>query len=213
MIYRIALILLLISFPVLNLRQTRNSSRKGQDFRISKLHPTVYLTFERTGKREPEYSEESDKGIWLRLHNNTRWPLLLDAYGAGGKAFSKGNEHEIGMFYGVEKIPEPKGQITILPSDIPLSNDTGDKNSKATKTGESEYHDCELPASNWCHVCSRIELGPGKSLLFSLPRETLCDNLMIYIVYEYKWEDHNGETLEPEHRIYFYGNNVPKQAR
>jgi|SRR5882724_1015848 len=213
MMNKIALILLLITFPVLNLGQTRKTPRKGQDFRISKSHPTVYLTFDRTGKREPEHVDESDEGIWLRFHNNTQWPILLDVHGAGGTVFSRGDEHEIGMFYGVEKIPVPRSRLTILQSYIPNPGETGNRKPEAAKTEESKYHDCELRSGNWCHVCSRIQLGAGKSLLFSVPRETLCDNLMIYIVYSYKWEDHNGETLEPEHRIYFYGNHVPGQSR
>jgi len=39
--------------------------------------PTVYITFERAGERKPLKEGESGKGVWLRLHNNTRWSLTL----------------------------------------------------------------------------------------------------------------------------------------
>jgi|ERR1043166_3793842 hypothetical protein len=45
--------------------------------RIKSGLPSVYITLERTGKRKPLEQGESDEGVWLRLHNNTRWPLTL----------------------------------------------------------------------------------------------------------------------------------------
>ena len=42
---------------------------------IENNRPTVYITFEREGKREPIYTSESNQGIWLRLHNNTKWAI------------------------------------------------------------------------------------------------------------------------------------------
>ena len=42
---------------------------------IENNRPTVYITFERGGKREPIYTSESNQGIWLRLHNNTKWAI------------------------------------------------------------------------------------------------------------------------------------------
>jgi hypothetical protein len=39
--------------------------------------PTVYITFERAGNRKPLEQGESDQGVWLKLHNNTGWPLRL----------------------------------------------------------------------------------------------------------------------------------------
>jgi len=40
--------------------------------------PTIYITFERVGKRAPLRNGESDEGIWLRLRNNTRWAIILE---------------------------------------------------------------------------------------------------------------------------------------
>ncbi|HSS22460.1 MAG TPA: hypothetical protein VLL54_20485 [Pyrinomonadaceae bacterium] len=60
-----------IAEPVLE-RSVSNEIRHEKD------KPTVYITFERAGKREPQLNGESDEGIWLRLHNNTRWSIKLD---------------------------------------------------------------------------------------------------------------------------------------
>jgi hypothetical protein len=57
--------------------QQRRSSGTQPELRLRKDMPTVYITFERAGKRKPLEQGESDQGVWLRLRNNTRWPLTL----------------------------------------------------------------------------------------------------------------------------------------
>jgi len=183
--------------------------RKEQGARISKAHPTVYVTYVRTGKREPIYTGESNEGIWLRLHNNTRWALVLSAYGAGGYAFAKGNEEEIGMFYGVEEIPKPR-EIAVGSPTLVLPPATQTTTGKDQEASKDKYQECEIPLGNWCHACSIIKLQPGKSLLFSVPREHLCKNHKLYLIYQYEWEEYAGE---PEHRVYFYGTDIPKGRR
>ena len=51
------------------------------DLRLNKNMPTVYITFERAGKRRPLEEGEGEEGVWLRIHNNMRWPLRLDMNG------------------------------------------------------------------------------------------------------------------------------------
>jgi hypothetical protein len=182
---------------------SQRRSKRGQtrEARISKKHPSIYITFVRTGKREPVYVDESDERIWLRLYNNTRSTLLLKAQGADGRVFAKGNEKEIGMFYGVEKIPETIGEIRM--EGFPA------KPQPVQATTKDRYEECEVPSGHWCHVCSTIELRPGKSILFSVPRDYLCRNHMLYVIYQYEWEEYVGE---PEHRVYFLGNSLPKDS-
>lgn len=54
---------------------------------LRKDKPTVYIEFERAGDRAPLRSGESNNGIWLRLHNNTKWPIVLDMQGAPSKEY------------------------------------------------------------------------------------------------------------------------------
>lgn len=46
--------------------------------RVVEGQPTIYMALERQGDREPLRNGESRNGIWLRLFNNTRWPIRLD---------------------------------------------------------------------------------------------------------------------------------------
>lgn len=68
---------MLISFtlavPVPSQQSTPQVTKK--DVLVSNDKPTVYITFERSGPRNPVFAAESNQGIWLRLHNNTRWAI------------------------------------------------------------------------------------------------------------------------------------------
>jgi len=71
-------IIVLCSFGGLLFAQRRNVHRSQEQVRIKKDLPTVYITFSHAGSREPLRAGESDQGIWLRLHNNTRWSIILE---------------------------------------------------------------------------------------------------------------------------------------
>jgi len=75
--------------------------------RPNKDKPTVYLTYERSGSRIPLSNGESEKGIWLRLHNNTKWKLILRVAGVPHQSYG-----DAVVFYEVERI-EGSGFIPI----------------------------------------------------------------------------------------------------
>lgn len=78
----ILLIVLVISVPSLL------AQKRSVDPRISKAHPSVYITFERQGKiASLSGSGEIQETVWLRLRNNTRWPIVLDMNGPPSKAY------------------------------------------------------------------------------------------------------------------------------
>jgi len=208
------------SFVAVAPAQRRKTRRVSSDIRILKNYPTVYISFERLGKREPRRTDEGDEGVWLRLHNNTRWRLSLKAYGAPDKAFARGNEEEVGMFYEVEAAPKPQlvfsDSPTLPPLELPSSGTQQPKVNTVETLEIEKYKDCEVAFGDRCHACSVIELPPGKSLLFSVPREHLCENLMLYVSYNYQWEFDEGRFAgsgEPQHNVYFYGSQIPKGCR
>ncbi|RMG01936.1 MAG: hypothetical protein D6735_11040 [Acidobacteria bacterium] len=55
--------------------QKRETSTK--DMRIIKNRPSVYISFEREGNRKPLHTGDSNKGVWLRLHNNSKWRIWV----------------------------------------------------------------------------------------------------------------------------------------
>jgi hypothetical protein len=70
----LALFVLCILALSVSSQQQRLRVAEG-DVLISHDKPTIYITFERSGKRKPLYDAESNQGIWLRLHNNTQWAI------------------------------------------------------------------------------------------------------------------------------------------
>lgn len=135
--------------------------------------PTVYIEFERAGDRKPLFARESNSGIWLRLHNNTKWSIVLDMHG--------------------------------VPSD-----DYGD-----ASLIYDVLSDRRVIIEDSCHACSFNSLGPGRSLLFSVPAEHLSMGHSLRIKFSYSWEDSHKVTAgsEPEHYVYFDSLQLPKSLQ
>lgn len=99
-----------------------------REVRLKRDQPGVYIRFERIGQlRSPNPLDDKER-VWLRLHNNTKWSIMLQM------------------------------------SDVP-SQDYGD-----ASLYYDELRKGEVTFRNQCHVCTLNSLGPGKTLLFSLPR-------------------------------------------
>ena len=73
------IILVIISLSEILLAQRRITRQKS--VRLSKKFPTVYFTHEKTGKEVNESTGETVDLVWLRLHNNTRWAIWIEASG------------------------------------------------------------------------------------------------------------------------------------
>jgi hypothetical protein len=84
--------------------------------RLDKNKPSIYITFERRGKRQPLYEGEVDEGVWLRLHNNTRWTVYLCTFGV------ENSYGDVGLFYSVER---RSPQYRMADSRIPLGYQPG----------------------------------------------------------------------------------------
>jgi hypothetical protein len=189
-------LLFFVCFPSLSYvhaqRKAANKARSA--VRLTKGKPSVYITFERKGKREPLDAGESNIGIWLRLHNNTSWNISFCASGVPEEY------GEVGMYYEVEEIPfrESGGSSTQA-----MQEKTLPKKEKR-----------EIPPGHRIgHVCHVYKLSPGKSIVFSVPREHLAENLAIKVAFNYGWEDLEDiiSGLEPQHSVYFYATGLPSE--
>lgn len=89
--------------------QTRKPNRPSSEVRLSRDKPSVYISYERSGKREPLHASESDEGIWLRLHNNTKWTIKFPVFGATEA------HGDVGMFYILEVVSELPDEVVDIP--------------------------------------------------------------------------------------------------
>jgi len=70
-----------ISIGLLFLTVISSVAQPRTDVRINKKLPTLYIAYEKVGKLESLDSADERERIWLRLHNNSRWPIRLDMGG------------------------------------------------------------------------------------------------------------------------------------
>lgn len=186
-------LIILIALPLLATAQQSQPCGASNDIRILKDKPTVYITFERFGKainlseqkligpRESTSSKEKGAGIWLRIHNNTCWPLKFMQYGTylpkqkpnenPGERFRRlgilENGAETGVFYTVVKA-----------------------NRQSFYTGIDSF--------------DYVTLLAGNSLLFSVAREHLSKGQSVQVRFFYEWEFQQGLVRnEPEHVVEF----------
>jgi hypothetical protein len=72
----------------------------------------------------------------------------------------------------------------------------------------------ETPGTRRSDACGYLVLGPGKSILFSVPREHLAEGLAVRIPFRYKWRinpDGSDHLLEAKHVGSFYSEDIPKE--
>jgi len=73
-----------------NLPPAKNSTqldRRPDWIKTSQIDPNIYVEFKRRGAREPLYASEGSTGIWLKLHNNSNSPIVLNMGGVPSKAY------------------------------------------------------------------------------------------------------------------------------
>ena len=66
---------------------TSFAQKRVPNVRLSKAHPSVYITLDHQGKIASMSNGEIEDTVWLRLRNNTRWPIILDMNGVPSKAY------------------------------------------------------------------------------------------------------------------------------
>lgn len=67
-----------------------------------------------------------------------------------------------------------------------------------------------ISGSTSCHVCSRNNLGAGRSIVFSIPLGELTDDTRMRIAYSFDWEFDGSENGYSEHSVVYYFTNSPK---
>ncbi len=186
---KILLIVVAVSCMVVpTFGQRKSSVSRKTDIRLDKGKPSIFVSFDHSGKREPLETGESSEGIWLRLNNNTRTTIFLPAFGVP-KALG-----EVGMFYDIVS--------TAYVSDYHDSSDT------PTETNKQD-----LPVGyRLGHTSGAYLLRPGRSVLFSVPREHLPDRVALRIMFNYEWELEGDmwsiRRGEPEHHVIFYSSSL-----
>ncbi|GIU83221.1 MAG: hypothetical protein KatS3mg006_2285 [Pyrinomonadaceae bacterium] len=173
--------LLFFSFSFVCFAQLNNTTNDlCKDVRLDPKKPSVFITFERFGERTPLRQDENNEGVWLRIHNNTKWKIYLKAYGADNER----NEYQVS--YEVRRIPGL----------------------------EWKRKESELPLGYRIIKNYRIRaIEPGKSIVFSVPKQNLADGLAIFVGFSYEWElfGESGGDLSIQHQAPFWSTDLPDE--
>ena len=130
--------------------------------------PFVYVKFDHIGPGVARSKDEPNLRIWLRLTNNCRIAILVQASGVPDES----PEDEVGVQYEVVRNPE----ISILPLNPREEKTTIQEKPKAA----------ELPRGTMFHVASLVSIEPGNDILFSVPVNHLSDKWHIEIPFEFE---------------------------
>jgi len=140
--------------------------------------PGVFITFEKFGERPPVREGEGTDGIWLRLHNNMRYPINFCIFGLSRESTLPVKPEEntqIGVYYDV--VSNPRAETDNRPlAKIPFG----------------------YPVLG---TCQDFNLKAGRFLRFAVPKEHLADGLSIKIGFHYGWE--NVWEPNPTHYVHF----------
>jgi hypothetical protein len=167
--------------------------------------PSVYIRYERQGKRTPVHSGESQEGVWLRLRNNTSGAISLCTESA-----------YIGPNTVPLKLASGKGILGLkdgIEASVCYNVEAPEKKTVPTARGTlvagqwNPFH--QLPLGYHGDVIATSWIPTGGSILLSLPKEHLADQNRISVAFNYEWETERSSGIA--HVVYFYASDLPKR--
>lgn len=165
----------------------------AQRFVINPAKPYAYLKFDHVADRKPLSTDESSKGLWLRLVNNCRIPIIVAIFNPGTGDPGIGIYDEVipvfikGPFLKGLRPGENPPKVAQLPEDKPPEGYSSD-------------------------VFSTTIIAPGDSLLFSVPLNHVSPNWYMQIMFNLGVPGaHYGS--EPYSTLSFYWQSIPEKVR
>jgi hypothetical protein len=170
------------------------SLKDAPSFVIDESKPYAYLKFDHVGKRKPLSRHEPDEGLWVRLINNCRLPIVLATFKPETDDPGVGADDDIVTF-------------DLNPPPLPIFSK--DKNSLASVQEPPE----RIPDGYYSgDVINTTTVAPGTSLLISFPANHVGPSWYFQIRF-YLELPKRGYGLEPYSVLSFGLGDVPKEFR
>ena len=188
--------------------QTTLQCGEPNDIRITKDKPTVYITFERFGKalnpddqkmiqaNQRKKVPEKGSDVWLRIHNNTCWPINFAQYGI--------------------YLPKPRTGETF--KDVLLKRAGILEDEVETALYYSIMKGNAQIGYTGIDVVDEVTLPADMTVLFSVNRKHLAPKQSVRVSFHYSWEYKHGNqargyiTNEPEHYLEFSDYDLKEQS-
>jgi hypothetical protein len=155
MFFRLALMATLIS-PILAGQDTT------QGFVLDATKSYVYLKFDHVADRKPISSNEYPKGLWLRLVNNCRIPIIMATFDPGT------GDSGVGLYDEVVPIRAPKIELHLGPPE---------------QSHHARVHKPTPPEGYSAEAFSTEIIAPGGDLLFSVPLNHVSPSWYLLIMF------------------------------
>jgi hypothetical protein len=168
-------------------------NKSVQSFVLDQSKPYVYLKFDHIGPRKPLRNGEGNTGLWLRVVNNCRIPIVFL-----GSDASPGEPGVSLMDEVVEK--EPMLQI--------YSPEEEDEIQRREKLRESKYR----PEGYSSETSGVVRVQPGTDILFSVPLNHVDDNWYMRVKFALDLKN-SSVAVGPFTYLPFYEWDIPKELR
>jgi hypothetical protein len=210
--------LILASCCMATLAQRRIAVDTKNSVRVEQNKPSTYLEFVKAGvcyanrtttieswspceAEKRDETQESYDAVWLRVRNNSRWPINFDVLsvyvGSIAEPYKIGRDWVTAVKDGAELRVRYRVEAEIAWEQV----DT-------PRGKEHRLVDVKTPIVNRVSptgVTSRLWLPPKRSVILVVKREHLAKHLMVYLPYKYEWDGDQNDLVskEPQHRVYF----------
>ncbi len=161
---------------------------RAQTFVIDPSKPYVYLIFDHIGKREPISKHEPATGIWLRLVNNCRVPVIIATFDPGT------GDPSLGVYDEIISVPA-NGPSVRSPS-------------KAVESSEERPWEGYSPSE----VLSTTTIPPRGAVLFSVPSNHVSRSWYLQIKF-YLGVPSAAYGKGPYSVVPFYWQDLPEKLR
>jgi hypothetical protein len=172
-------------------------SVEQDSIRLDSSKPHAYLSLEKSNGDQ----------VTLKFHNNSRWainlcsrayypwPFLARKIVNGRERFFLKNEQNYKLCYGIRSY----FSRVFTASKVPRANRTNKSNTQKSDCETEQtyaYFDDNHSYRQW--------IAPGEAISFNIPAENLKAGQVVYIEYNYDWEEPEYELRGPKHRAEFY---------
>jgi hypothetical protein len=169
-------------------------NRSAPDFVIDQSKPYVYLKLDHIGLRKPIQNGESNTGLWLRVVNNCRIPIVFESFSMPPGVHGVGLIDEV-----VEN--EPVLQIYSTPEE-------GKDIQRHEKLRKLKHK----PEGYSSETAGVVRVQPGTDILFSVPLNHVDDDWYMRVKFALDL-DKSSVSVGPFTYLPFYEWDIPKELR
>jgi hypothetical protein len=146
--------------------------------------PFAYIEFDHTGPRQPLEPDEPSRGLWLRLVNNSVYPITLRVHGS---------------------LTDP---------DAPVVQDIITPQTRMIpKSGLPDYGPIPKGYATGSDVASVLTINPGKGVLFSVPVNHVGPGWYLQVSFQFDLPPTENGAAQPVCYAGFTWDDIPEKFR